>query len=510
MSLSETRRDAIFMGLALILVLIYVQIGGGGFPLDDSWIHQTYGRNFGLYGEWAFLRGQPSAASTSPLYTVLLATGYALRIPYQLWTHGLGAVTLGLTAMMAARLTEGMIAPHPRVALAGWLGGLAMLGTWHLIWAAASGMETLLFSLWTLVLLWLALRELDDVPVNTPALLRRGALVGVVVALAALSRPEGVLLGGMIAIALLIARPQGTLQRVIVWGGSAALAFFVVLTPYLWLNYQLTGGILPNTASAKFEQHAILLTLPLHVRYGRLAIQLIAGGQALLIVGAVAYSLMIVRQHKNLMYSLPLLWALGLILLYAVRLPAAYQHGRYVMPALPAFTVVGIIGMIWLVQYGRRWRVGRVLTQTLILSIVVLYGVFIVQGATIYRVDVAIIDGEMVKSALWIDENLPEDDLLAIHDIGAVGYFAPRPLIDIAGLVTPELVPLVADADALWAYMEAQGADYLMAFPDQIPGRDPTDPRLCPHYDTDTAITRQVGGSNMKIYELAYDATCAD
>ena len=221
MSLSVTRRDAIFMSLALMLVLVYVQIGGGGFPLDDSWIHQTYGRNFGLYGEWAFLRGQPSAASTSPLYTVLLAIGYALRIPYQLWTHGLGAVTLGLTAMMAARLTERLIAPHDRAHLAGWLGGLAMLGTWHLIWAAASGMETLLFSLWTLVLLWLALRELDDVPAHTPALLRRGALVGVVVALAALSRPEGVLLGGMIAIALLIARPQGTLQRVIVWGIGA-------------------------------------------------------------------------------------------------------------------------------------------------------------------------------------------------------------------------------------------------------------------------------------------------
>ena len=53
--------------LALLLVTIYVLAAGGSFPLDDSWIHQTYGRNLALNGEWAFLPGKPSAASTSPL-----------------------------------------------------------------------------------------------------------------------------------------------------------------------------------------------------------------------------------------------------------------------------------------------------------------------------------------------------------------------------------------------------------------------------------------------------------
>ncbi len=75
-----------------------------GFTLDDAWIHQTYARNLGLHGQFAFIPGQPSAGSTSPLWTALLALGYLLRIDYHLWTYGLGAAALGLNAWLARRL----------------------------------------------------------------------------------------------------------------------------------------------------------------------------------------------------------------------------------------------------------------------------------------------------------------------------------------------------------------------------------------------------------------------
>ena len=51
--------------VALAMVVLYVATGGGGFPLDDSWIHQTYARNLAQTGQWAFVPGVPSAASTS-------------------------------------------------------------------------------------------------------------------------------------------------------------------------------------------------------------------------------------------------------------------------------------------------------------------------------------------------------------------------------------------------------------------------------------------------------------
>lgn len=514
MQLNSIRRDAVFLLLAIMLVAAYVAVAGGNFPLDDSWIHQTYGRNLAELGEWSFVPGEPSAASTSPLYTVLLSIGYRLEVPFRWWTHGMGALALALTAMLAARLAQMPVQDVGQKKRAAWFAGLGVLGTWHLIWAAASSMETIIFSLLTLALLWLAWRELEPQRDNRlPKLVLRGAVFGGLTALATLARPEGVLLGAIAALLMLVVRPQGSLRSVIVYGVGAALAFAAIMSPYLALNLQLTGGLLPDTAQAKFEQFAVLLAQPYPLRLLPLYAAILVGGQILLLPGAFAYLWRIQQRGSTLQalyWSLPLLWLLALPMLYAARLPAAYQHGRYLMPALPALIVVGTVGTLWLVSAKRNQMVRRVVSRTLVVSIFVAYGVFVLLGATTYRNDVSVIDSEMVVSAFWIRENLPDDALLAIHDIGAVGYFSGRDdLLDIAGLVSPEVIPIVNDADALWDLMESEGAQYLMAFPSQIPGRNVDDPRLCQLFSTDAAITRTFGRGNTGIYRLAYNGDCS-
>lgn len=520
MPLTVTRRDGIFLLLSAIMVTIFVfSAGNWGFPLDDSWIHQTYGRNLALHGEWAFILGEPSAASTSPLYTLVLAVGYLFRIPYLLWAHIVGTLALAITAMLGARLSDYVL---PTSKTAGWWVGLALIFTWHLIWAAASGMETMLFSMMTFVLIYLAFRETDkNRSPNTQALLIRGSILGVATALTALARPEGAMLGGIIALLMLIVHPQGNIQRVIIYGIGAAIGFGLTISPYLWLNLQLTGGILPNTANAKFEQHAILLQLPYLLRYQNLALSIFAGGQFLLIPGIIAYIWQKISKENrliNLYFLIPIFWGVAHIAVYAARLPAIYQHGRYVMPALPSFIFAGVIGIIWLINIQQRTqsasimnRVTRIALQVLAISAIAVTLVFLPTGIQAYSNDVAVINSEMVASAEYIRENIPQDDLMAIHDIGAVGYFAPRDMIDIAGLVTPEIIPIVTDGDALWEYMEANGAQYLMAFPDQIPNDDPNDPRLCLIFTTNSPITQQLrgaSGQSMAIYRLDYDATC--
>jgi hypothetical protein len=501
------RLDGFLLIASFGLVVLYVAMAGSGFPLDDSWIHQTYARNLAHNGEWAFIPGEPSAASTSPLYTVLLSIGYLLNLPYAMWTHFLGALALAVMSMLMVRMVEWQL---PKLRYAGLIAGLFAVTTWHMIWAAASGMETIIFSMLTIVLIYLAWREYYAE--SSQSVIRRGVIFGVFTASTTLARPEGILLGGLIGLIMVFARPQGDFRQVFIYGTVAVIAFVLVMSPYLLLNIQLTGGLLPNTANAKFQQHEILLQLPYLTRIQNLIIPLLAGGQSLLLPGLGIYGWVTFKTQKSrqwLLLMIPVLWVIALILLYAFRLPAAYQHGRYVMPALPSIVLIGVIGTLYAVDKWKQTLLPRVLGRALLMSALLTSLVFaLVIAPPIYATDVAIINEEMVASALWIDKNISQDELIAIHDIGAVGYFSSRPMLDIAGLVSPDVAPIVADADALWQLMKARDVRYLMAFPDQIPGDSVADDRLCQIFITNGKTAQRQGGSNMAIYRLAWDGKC--
>ncbi len=503
---SLTLRDGVFVLLASGLVVLYVVVAGGqGFPLDDSWIHQVYGRNLAQHGEWAFIPGEPSAASTAPLYTVLLAVGYFLNAPYFFWTHLLGTVALAITAMLGARLAAHLLPGQRHV---GFVTGLALLLAWHLVWAGVSGMETMIFAMFTLVLIAVGRRELaNDLQ---PAVWIRGFMFGALSGLAALTRPEGVLLAGLVGLALLIIRPRRTL----LWGMAAVVGFGLVLLPYLLFNLQITGGLLPDTAAAKQAQVApILANVSYLQRVVDMLKPLLAGGQLLLVPGLLYYGYVLWGKRGIdrgwLFYWLLVAWPLALVLLYAARLPAPYQHGRYVIPILPALIVAGVVGSSQLLEIGRRSVAGRVLTRSFAGAATAVFVYFaLVAGPGIYAKDVRIIEEEMVTAAHWIDTNIMPDDLLAIHDIGAVGYFTPRPLLDIAGLVNPEVIPIIINEAALWSMMEQQDARYLVAFPSQIPGGDPQDEHLCPIFTTGNPTAPAAGGDNMTVYALTWDGIC--
>lgn len=108
-----------------------------GFPLDDAWIHQTYARNLALRGEWAFLPGRPSAGSTAPLWSALLAVGHASHLGPYIWTYVLGWLAL-LAIALVGMYAFCFLCPQKKSA-ALWVG-LFLVLEWHLVWAAGSGM----------------------------------------------------------------------------------------------------------------------------------------------------------------------------------------------------------------------------------------------------------------------------------------------------------------------------------------------------------------------------------
>jgi arabinofuranosyltransferase len=440
--------------------------GVWGFALDDAWIHQTYARNLVATGQFAFVPGQPSSGSTSPLWTLLIALGYLVRVDYKWWTYALGAICLAVTALGVWQLTLRLFPDRPRAAL---VAGIFCALEWHLVWAAVSGMETVLF---TALAVWLLVAAL-----NQKSEIRNQQSLGLLCGLLVLTRPEGLLLVGLVLIAQIAQRGWA---RPATWTSLAwTLATMAILiAPWLAFNWHASGTPFPNTFYAKQLEYASILTiLSLPQRFAQVFSAPFVGAQVLLIPGLVIAAWSFIR--RALTRRIPRfgtwpqlagpVWAVAHLGLYALRLPVTYQHGRYEIPVIPVVIAFGVGGTAMLLRLNdaRLWL--RVPSRAVTLAIAITQLSFVAIGARAYAADVAIIEGEMVRVAHWLDTNTAPSDLIAAHDIGAIGYFSRRPLLDLAGLISPEVIPFIRDQNRLEALIQQRGAAYLVTFPAWYP-----------------------------------------
>ncbi len=438
---------------ALLAVLFYLLVSklifAIGFPLDDAWIHLTYARNLAEHGEWAFQLGQRSAGSTAPLWTVLLSVGFLLRLAPYVWTYLLGWLLLTLAAVSAEQLARKLVATYrSRVPWA----GLFFVFAWHLTWSAVSGMETLLHSLLILVVLGALLTGS-----------RRYLEMGVLAGLSIWVRPDGLTLLGPVLFVALLSEESWRLRAQAV--GKTLLGFGSLLFPYLLFNLAFSGNPMPNTFYAKqAEYQAYWLSKPLGERVSEYLWPILAS-PFLALIPAAAWWIIRNMRTRNWASWASLIWFLGYIGTYFLRLPA-YQHGRYLIPAFPIMYLWGVLGFLELTSSSKLSR-HLVASWRILALVLVLAFQFI--GARQNAYDVFLIESEMLRTAKWVQENLPADAKLAVHDIGALGFFVTNPLVDLAGLTSPEVIPFIRDEARLAEYLDANQVDYLITFPSFYP-----------------------------------------
>jgi hypothetical protein len=475
------RPALLFMAIAAVSVLAYLGLSaaGGylGFPLDDAWIHQTYARNLATRGEFAFIPGQPSAGSTSPLWSALLAIGYLFHVQFLVWTYALGAVLLACNAWLGYRLA---LRFWPGASAAAVAAGLLVTVEWHLVWSAGSGMETLLFSgaaLAVFVLDW-------------PS---KAGLAGLAAGLAVLTRPDGLSL-----VPFLAARAWLSSQRS--WPAviQAGLGFGVLFVPYLLFNDLLSGGPWPNTFYAKQAEYALLRGTPLWSRLATVGALPFVGVLVLLLPALLIATWWAGRnRHWDVLIALG--WVLALVSAYALRLPVTYQHGRYVIPVIPVLVAVGAGGLAQAAKPSSAQLLVRVFSRGWLVAVGVLAAVFWLRGALAYQSDVQIIETEMVSTARWVATHTAPDALVAAHDIGALGYFGGRRVLDMAGLVSPQVIPFIRDEARLGSWLDQAGTNYLETFPGWYPSLTASlgGERV---FVTGAPFSPAEGGENMTVY----------
>ncbi|MEX2030312.1 MAG: hypothetical protein WD906_05015 [Anaerolineales bacterium] len=454
---------------------------GFGFPLDDAWIHQTIARNLVQTGEWAFTPGMPGSGSTSPAWTILIALGHGLEINEQVWAFLVGT---GLLATLAW-ITTGWYAERVGRAVAGvGLVGILLSAEWHLAWSAVSGMEVLLVALAAV----LVLREVDRERLRPVWI---GALIGASMWI----RPESALLLAAALWRMVFTPPRSLallLRRTLQLGAGAAVPVLL----YLGSHLALTGQFWPTTFFAKSAEYAAETAAPFASRWIEQALPPLVATGFLLLPG-IAFSLLRSIRARAWGRLAPWVWVLFHWTVYAIRLPVNYQHGRYAMPTIPVLLLLGVEGLASLGWATQGDRARRILGRAWIWAVVAVTAVFWWVGGKAYAHDVAIIETEMRAAARWISTHTERDALVAAHDIGALGYFGGRGILDLAGLVSPEVIPILRDEGRLAAYLDLRSADYLMTFPSLYPSLTGLGD---PVFSTEGTYSPEAGGENMVVY----------
>ena len=295
---------------------------------------------------------------------------------------------------------------------------------------------------------------------------------------------------------------------------GAALAAGVLAGPilvYAWAG----GSVLPTTFAVKagtsrtwlLDLRRLFEVLAILWRPQPVAVMLAAGG-----VLALVERLGTPRDRG----LLPGLWVVGLPLAYAAMSPGgdkliAGNFGRYYFPLFPPLLVLAALALerAW-GALGPGLRIGRLRFPLRALLVALLAAptvLVLVQGAGRYAQNVANVEDSDVAVARWLAPRLPPEALLAVNDIGAVKYLLPNRIVDLVGIASPELRRETAAAlragtpwaEAMFAALEKRRPDYLVIFPKWFPDLA-GDPRFRPLHVLTIPDNATMGGDQLVVY----------
>lgn len=431
-------------------------ISDPGFALDDSWIHLQYARTIFEGTPWEYSPEYPSTGSTSPLWSAILSLVFFFTSDQYgiVWSVYIISTTfyIGCT-YLAGRIVTNYL-EHP-----GW--GYMTMSAFVLIprntWLMLSGMETPLFVFILLFSIWL----LDKKETQYDLVL------GVVAGLAFLSRPEGILIALCIPIRFLIIvlRREASKER---FGLFILSGIFAILVAAPWILHCLvtTGYPLPDTFYVKVHvpQAFEIIAWDNHwsaIVYSMLHMPL-----------AIFLGWILVIKGKPFVLVIPV----TLTVLYRICTPyaAVINNSRYLVPVIDLFLIVAITSAAWSLKFIWK-KIGEIdyerelnYTTIFLLAFVIITPMIspYISQAPFFGKAVGNINDMQVNIGHWLNENTPPDAVFATHDVGALRFFSERTLIDIVGLVSPDIIHRNMTESEIVQYLYDHDCNYFVYFDD--------------------------------------------
>jgi hypothetical protein len=435
-----------------------------GYVTDDTCIYARFARNLARHGELAFNPGEPSHAATSPLWALLGALGARCGLEplaaLDLLGRVVGACAVAGLAWLGARRLPGR-----GFALA--LAAVAATEPWLVRWSC-SGLETPLAALLLVIAMQAALCAAPSV---------RWGLLGWALGIGPLVRPELALLAALAAVAAL---RDGTARR--------RPAFWVGLVAPLaaWAVFALPrfGHLWPATIQAK--------STPLGLQPERLIANAWVMAKLIGVAAAVptacvlwgAVQALAARSRRgpraDAVADPPFAdrpWLLPVLAVWLPALPAVYLLrdvqvvSRYLEVVLPAVLLLGAEACAGSRRLRARWprRLALAAWTTQALAMVLLTALVVSPSTRAFSRSLQAGLGDIAR---WLRDNTPAESTVAIYDIGLVGYVSDRRVLDLGGLVHPQINALrdrVDDREIVRGgyFLSYEVPDYLVDWDDR-------------------------------------------
>jgi hypothetical protein len=500
---------AIALAIAVLAIVVRFWVSHQTHALgEDALITLRYAENIAAGRGWVYNPGERVLGTTTPLFTLILAAAAWLRLPAMSAGIAISILADGVTCWLIARL---MARPEICRPAAGLFAALLYALSSTPISVSISGMETALVTC------------VGMCAIHAYVAGRRRVLAGCGVLLFLL-RIDGLLLFGILLLGLAIRerrvpwRAVGLfLLGILPWALFATLYFgspvpsSVVAKLTVYSHSRWTPGSFTNTVAFNHEAFRSQFTLGWPQRIVSLLFLLGAVGvfkEALVArrdrAGATSRDSASAPDNPAAagdasvdaddrtqwgLLAAPLLW---LLVYYGTMLVSHIPaFPWYFLPPWPLVVITAVLGGVTLLQLAwstggiRLW--GRLRLTALAASLAACAIAGLLHVRSIER-DIAVAqtreDTLRRPLGLWLRDHVAPAERVLLEPIGYAGYYSGRRILDMVGLVSPEVLPYYRTPHALsgivrglrpeWLCLRGEERDLLHAQDSALPAADYT------------------------------------
>jgi arabinofuranosyltransferase len=467
----------LFLLTILLLLGRVVQLDGPYVLLDDAFISFRYARNLANGLGLVFNAGERVEGYTNFLWTLLLAASYKLGTDIVLASQALALLAAVGTLFLLALLGKHVFADRDQPFL--WIAIPVVLFAAFGSQAryVVSGMETLLFTFLVTLAIY--------------AFLYHGPsfLGGVAFALAAMTRPEGVMYFALAAGYAIVAPRLAGEQRPRLKGiGSLVAGFLLLYGSYFLWRTGYYGYLLPNTFYAKASGFQWLRLQ----RGWQILLQVVSSSSLLPVLIPAVFALFPLRRDRPWPFFALMVGATIVYFCFVGGDFVVWFGPRFLMPILPVLLLLAAEGLRRL--SGVRFVPGRQRrTVQLALAVFLFVNAVWASWPTAF-LSKGVVSGLLQKGASilagyplgafsvqmqgwaemgkWIAANTPPEATIATDAAGLVPFYSQRTTIDMFGLTDLHIahLPLPLTADSIVAhekydpgYVLERGPDYIFS-----------------------------------------------